>query len=58
MRKLAMVLVTGAILFGLVGAAAAEGGSIVPWSKTSSAMRPTAGNGSVLPLESGTILPW
>lgn len=58
MRKLAMVLVTGAILFGLVGVAAAEGGSIIPWSKTNSVLLPTAGNGSVVPLEYGTILPW
>lgn len=34
MRKLVMVLVVSAVMFGLVGAAAAEGGSIVPWSRT------------------------
>lgn len=39
LKRLVMVLIVGAVLFGVVGAASAENGSIIPWSRTATYLR-------------------
>jgi len=49
LKRLVILALAAILVLGVVGTAAAEGGSIVPWSARSI---------KVKPMEGGSIVPW